>query len=204
MRILLLALTGFGNGVLDVLLQESCEVVALLTRKEVGPYPYYPEKNIAQYATEKGVKVYEEFNWNLVKEIIRKESPELLLVATFHKIIPNEILSMVSLGINFHPSLLPKYRGPAPISWVLFNKEKKTGITAHLLSEKVDAGDILMQKEILIEETDTEETLRKKLAILTAELTQELVSKLKNNSSLKPFPQNEKEATYFPKFKKIE
>jgi elongation factor G len=84
--------------------------------------------------------------------------------------------------------------------------EKYRLLMVEKIAEFDDAltADYLDGKEISIEEVDTEKTLRKKLAILTAKLAQELVSKLKNNNSLKPIPQNEKEATYFPKFKKIE
>lgn len=152
MRILLFALTGFGNKVLDALLEESCDIEAVFTQKEQGPFPYYPERNLSGYARERKIKVYEEFDWGEVKKVIKNVSPDLLFVATFHKIIPKEIIFLVPLCVNIHPSLLPKYRGPTPVEWALFKGEKEAGVTAHLLTEKVDEGDILIQKKILIKE----------------------------------------------------
>lgn len=201
MRILLFTLTGFGNKVLDLLLKRSCEVIAIFTRPEKGPFPYYPEENITQYAIKKGIRAYEEFNWDQVEKIITDSQPDLLLVATFHRIIPQKIISLVPLSVNIHPSLLPRYRGATPIAWAIFNKEIETGITAHLLIEKLDAGDILIQKKIPIEKDDTDSSLRKKLAILAMDVVQELVEQIKMNS-LRPIPQNEEKATYFPKFKR--
>lgn len=200
MRIILFALTGFANKVLDVLLENQCDVVAIFTRPEKGPFPYYPEENISKYAEQKGVTTYEEFTWDQAKKIIIESRPDLLLVATFHRIIPNEIISLFPLSVNIHPSLLPKYRGATPIAWAIFDKETETGVTAHLLTERLDAGDILLQKVIPIEKGDTDNKLRKKLAILSMDVVQELVEQIKKNS-LNPIPQNEEEATYFPKFK---
>jgi methionyl-tRNA formyltransferase len=200
MKVLLFALTGFGNKVLDSLLKESCEVAAIFTRSEKGPFPYYSEDNITKYAAKKGIKVYEEFSWDQVEKIITDSQPDLLLVATFHRIIPQKIIFLVPLSVNIHPSLLPKYRGATPIAWAIFSKETETGVTAHLLTEKLDAGDILIQKKIPIEKDDTDSGLRKKLAILSMDVVQELIEQIETNS-LRPIPQNEEEATYFPKFK---
>jgi methionyl-tRNA formyltransferase len=200
MRIILFALTGFANKVLDVLLRNQCDVVAIFTRPERGPFPYYPEENISEYAAQKKIATYEEFTWDQAKKIITESRSDLLLVATFHRIIPNEIISLFPLSVNIHPSLLPKYRGATPIAWAIFNKETETGVTAHLLTEKLDAGDILLQKTIPIERGDTDNELRKKLAILSMDIVQELVEQIKTNS-LNPIPQNEEEATYFSKFK---
>ena len=200
MKVLLFALTGFGNNVLDSLLSESCEVVSIFTRHEKCPFPYYPEKNLTRYAKKKKIPVYENFEWEQVKSVIKKTSPNLLLVSTFHKIIPEEIISSVPYCINLHPSLLPKYRGSTPIAWAIHNKEKESGITAHFLTKEMDAGDILIQKKIPIDKKSAEGDLRKKLAMLAAEVSKQLIRQIETNT-LKPMAQNEKEATYFPKFK---
>lgn len=201
MKVLLFALTGFGNNVLDALLGESCKIVSIFTRYEKGPFPYYQEKNLTKYAEKKEIPVYENFEWDQVKGVIQKTSPNLLLVSTFHRIIPEEIISLIPYCINLHPSLLPKYRGSTPVAWAIHNKEKETGITAHFLTKEMDAGDILIQKKIPIEKNDTESSLRKKLAILAAEVSRQIIEQIKTKT-LKPASQNEKEATYFPKFKK--
>ena len=199
MRVLSFALTGFGNKVLDALLAESCEIVAVITRKEDSLYPYYPEENITKYASQKGLKVYEDFSWSDIEEIIKESKPDLLLAATFHKIIPPRILPLASNCVNLHPSLLPKYRGATPIAWCLYNKESITGVTAHLLTDEADKGDMLIQKKIKIKKNDNESMLRKKLSLLAAEVAKDLINQI-NTKSLNPTPQNEEDATYYPNF----
>jgi len=199
MRVLLFALTGFGNKVIDALLAEDCELKYLYTRPEAGPFPFYEEKNISQYAEELGIKAVDDFNWEDVKKVISGYSPELLLVASFHRVIPEEIIKLVPFCVNFHPSLLPKYRGPTPIDWVIFNKEKKTGITAHWLTKGLDEGDILIQNELLIEEGETKNGLFEKLAILAAKTSRQTVRKLKSGNT-SATPQDASQATYQPRF----
>ena len=101
-----------------------------------------------------------------------------------------------------HSSLLPKYRGPNPIQWSLYNQEKEIGITAHILVKEVDAGDILMQNKITIKADDNENTLMKKLAVLAGETTIDLIKQIKKDS-LRPKPQDVKKITHFPDFKKF-
>ncbi len=134
MRVLLCALTGFGNKVLDALMEDRVEVVAVLTRREPGPFPHYPEENLAVYAKEKGILVLEEFTWDDVAGLIEVGKPQMMLAATFHKIIPWRILNAVPHKINLHPSLLPKYKGQKPIEAALERQEKEIGLTAHVLT----------------------------------------------------------------------
>jgi len=201
MRVLLFALTGFGNKVLDALLEKSCEVKYIVTRQEKGPFPYYEEENLGVYARKKNITIYENFTWDEIEKVIKDFSPDLLLVSTFHRIIPDNILSAIPLCINIHPSLLPKYKGPTPIDWVLFDKEKETGATAHFITKDVDCGDMLIQKRVPIEKNDDKSTLIKKLAILSANIAKELIDQI-NTNSLNPTKQNMNEATYYPNFSK--
>src|SRR3989338_499926 len=199
MKIVLFALTGFGNKVLEAILKDGHEVQAIFTRKESGPYPYYQEENIASFAAREGISVFESFDWQSASKIIAKLRPELLLVSTFHRIIPENILLLAPRGVNLHPSLLPKYRGPTPIAWVLHNKETVTGVTAHWLVKDADAGEILIQERLAIEADDDEGKLRYKLSVLAAEVAVKLIKKIQENK-IESYPQIEKEATYFPKF----
>lgn len=199
MRVVLFALTGFGNKVLDALLAESCEVGFILTRREKGPFPYYREKNLAAYAKEKGIAVYDDFNWDMVEEKIKEFSPQLLLISTFHKIIPPNIIDAVPLAVNMHPALLPRYRGATPVDAVLFNREKETGVTAHRLTKDLDAGDILIQKKMTIEAGDTKNSVMRKLAIQTAKVARKLVQGIKTNT-LRSRSQLSSAATHIPKF----
>jgi|GEM_PF-878703 len=200
MKVVLFALTGFGNRTLDALLKESCEVCFILTRKEKGPFPYYPEENLTEYCQRLGLEVYDDFSWNEIEKKIKDCSPDLILVSTFHKIIPGEIISSVPYCVNLHPSLLPKYAGATPFDWVLFNQEKKTGITAHYLTKEADKGDILIQKKINISKKDDKGGLINKLAGLAALVSRQLVGQIKKKS-LKSRPQNLEDFQYLPKFK---
>ncbi len=201
MKVVLFALTGFGNGVLDVLLESGCQVGAVFTRVEKGSFPYYREKNIFRYAKERGVPVYAEINWTDIYRIINGISPDLLLVATYYRIIPQQIITMTPLAVNLHPSLLPKYRGATPCFWALFNKEKETGVTAHFLTEKPDAGDMLIQRKLAIRADEDERSLRKRLSQLSADVARELIWQIREDQ-LSPVPQEEAKATYCSKFNK--
>ncbi len=201
MRVLLLTLTGFGNKVLDVLLEKDCEVKYLLTREKIKPFPFYKEEDIQEYARGKGAEVLDEFGWDDVAKIIEDWKPDLLLVASFHRIIPERIISSVPLSVNIHPSLLPEYRGPTPIDWALYNGERETGVTAHFLVKEIDAGDILIQKRIHIEKGDNKNTMMEKLAVLASEVAGELIGKIEGGT-LKPVKQDVSKATYHPEFGK--
>jgi methionyl-tRNA formyltransferase len=135
-------------------------------------------------------------------EIIKEYSPEIGIVVAFGKIIPKELIEIPKFGfINVHPSLLPKYRGPLPINWAIIRGEKKTGISVQFISERIDAGDIIYQKEIEIEEEDTAGTLTEKLKRLSGEVLIEVIEMIKNNN-YERIPQNENLATYAPILKK--
>lgn len=179
MKAILFALTGFGNKVLDALLEEGVEVTAIFTRKEAGPFPYYPEENLRSYAEKKGILVFEEFSWQTVEETIRNNKPNLALIATFHKIIPKNVINLAPLFVNLHPSLLPKYKGPRPIEEAFANQEKEIGITAHRVTEEVDSGDITLQVKIPVQSSDNISSLRKKLATLAAKTTRELLRRIR-------------------------
>jgi len=134
--------------------------------------------------------------------IIKELDCELIVVVAYGKILPKEILDIPPLGcINIHGSILPKYRGAAPIQHAILNGEKETGVTSQFISEKMDAGDIIFIKKILIDENDTSEDLFSKLSILGAELLSETVSAIKLGTALRK-QQNHNEATYAPLLKK--
>lgn len=127
---------------------------------------------------------------------LKKIDPEICVLTAFGKIISLNILNLPRLGfINVHPSLLPKYRGPSPVQGALLAGEKETGITLMKLDEGVDTGDILFQKKIEIQETDTAVSLRQRLSNLGANF---LVEKLDAviSGEIKPQKQNHSLATY--------
>ncbi len=128
--------------------------------------------------------------------------PDLIIVVAYGKMLPNSVLTLPPLGcINVHASLLPKYRGAAPIQWAIAQGEQETGVTIMCISERMDAGDILLQKRIPIEKDDTGGSLHDKLANLGAEALLEALVLLKQGR-LVARPQNEADATYAPMIKK--
>ncbi|MDD5722403.1 MAG: methionyl-tRNA formyltransferase [Syntrophales bacterium] len=104
-------------------------------------------------------------------ETFRKISPDMVVLAAFGQILPKEIINSPRLGcLNVHPSLLPRYRGAAPINWSLINGDRETGMTIMLMDEGVDSGDILLQKDVAIEDEDTFDDLHERLSTMGAEL----------------------------------
>ena len=129
-------------------------------------------------------------------------SPDLFVIVAFGQILSREILAVPLDGsINLHASLLPKYRGAAPINWALINGEEVTGVTTMYLEEGMDTGPILPQRMVDIDPVDTAAFLHNRLAVLGAELLHETIEKLKR-SELKPVPQDHGKATYAPRLRK--
>ena len=123
-------------------------------------------------------------------------NPDLIIVAAYGKILPKQILDIPKYGaINIHASLLPKYRGAAPIQHALLNGEKETGITIMQLDEGLDTGDIILQEKLEIEPKDTSAILLDKLFAKGASLLLEAIKQIKNGTA-KMIPQNDLKATY--------
>jgi methionyl-tRNA formyltransferase len=130
--------------------------------------------------------------------------PEAIVVAAYGRILPAWLLDYPPLGcLNVHPSLLPKYRGAAPIRRALMDGEKVTGVSIIYLSEELDAGDILAQREVVIEDKDCHTSLEEKLSKIGTRLLLEVLAKLEKGE-LKPKPQDDQQATTAPKIEKEE
>lgn len=131
-----------------------------------------------------------------IVEKIKAYDPELIVVAAYGKILPKELIDIPPNGsINVHASLLPKYRGGAPIQWALLKGEKETGVTIMQIAETLDTGDILLQEKIPIEPDDDAQTLQEKLFNLGAQLLLKAIEQIKNKT-IKRIPQKEIDATY--------
>jgi methionyl-tRNA formyltransferase len=128
--------------------------------------------------------------------------PDVIVVAAFGQILPPAVLNLPRMGcINVHPSLLPKYRGAAPINWAIINGESKTGVTTYLMDEGMDTGPILLVREVEIKADETAQELGEQLAEIGGELARETIQGLKEKV-LQPIPQDEQGATYAPLLKK--
>jgi len=202
MRIVLCGLTGFGNSVLRGIRATRGEVVAVLTRRESGSFPYYPERNLSEETKEAGIPAFEDLALDDSRTLHLYASlrPDLLLVSTYHQRIPTALIQATRGGaLNLHPSLLPRYRGPTPTTWCLIAGETETGVTAHYVTADLDVGPIAATRRIPIAPEDTDGTLRSKLARASGELAAELVRRLMHNEVLPSVPQDEQAMTYFRK-----
>jgi methionyl-tRNA formyltransferase len=158
-----------------------------LAAENLGLSIYQPEK----------IKKNEELRTKLL-EI----APAAIIVVGYGRIIPPWMLELPKFGnINLHASLLPKYRGAAPIQWAIANAETVTGVTTMKIDEGLDTGDMLLQQELAISPEDTAETLAPRLAALGAELMIETLRGLEGGT-MRPEPQNDAQATLAPVLKK--
>jgi methionyl-tRNA formyltransferase len=131
-----------------------------------------------------------------------KHKPDIIVVIAFGNIIPKNILEIPKIAtINIHASLLPKYRGPAPIQWAIINGELETGVTTMLMDEGLDTGDILLSSKIKIFSDDTSATLHDRLADLSADLLIQTIESFETGD-ITPMPQDHTRATYAPLLKK--
>ncbi len=186
--------------------REDIEIVGVISqpdRQKGRGYKLLPPP-VKEFALENGLEVFqpdsvktEEFH-NLLEAL----DPQLIIVIAYGRILPDFVLNYPKYGcINVHASLLPKYRGAAPIQWSIINGEKKTGVTTMLMDEGLDTGDMLVVKELEISGADTSGTMFEKLSALGSEALSETIEKLKDNT-LERIPQNHNEMTYAPMISK--
>ncbi len=151
----------------------------VVTRHEASRYPYYDEVPLETEVAVDGILCLTGPKGEHVTTTFR---PDLLLVATYHRILADHIIASASCAVNLHPSLLPEYRGAAPCYWVLRNGEPETGVTAHLLTGEVDTGPIVWQKRTKIHRHETQGSLRKRLAQLSGQAAQDVARQVLSRS----------------------
>jgi methionyl-tRNA formyltransferase len=133
---------------------------------------------------------------------IATHKPDIIVVVAFGHIIPKNILAIPKIAaINIHASLLPKYRGPAPIQWAIINGETETGVTTMLMDEGLDTGDILLSSKIKIFSDDTSGTLHDRLANLSADVLIQTIERIETGD-ITPISQDHSQAIYAPLLKK--
>lgn len=160
-----------------------------------------PVKSVAQNL---GYKVVQPLSIRTKEfhSLIENINPDIIVVVAFGHILPENILASPSLAtINIHASLLPKYRGPAPIQWAIINREKETGVTAMLMDQGLDTGDILFDSKINIDPGDTAATLHDRLSDLGANLLIQVLESF-DKGDINAVPQDHSIATYAPLLKK--
>ncbi len=193
MRIIFFGTPVFAIPSLAALLQSEEEVIAVVTQpdKKKGRGHVSSPPPVKELAIGREIKILQPVNIrdHLFLDELSKILPEIIIVAAYGKILPVQILRLPLHGcINVHASLLPKYRGAAPIQWAMINGEKKTGITTMLMDEGLDTGNILLQEETEISDDDNAETLGKRLAEIGASVLIKTIKGIKGGS-IKPTPQ---------------
>lgn len=207
-RILFMGTPLFASVILQRLLESEDYLTGVFTQPDrpqgrgrkirISPVKKLAEDNcIAVYQPER-------INREDYVSIIEKLEPDLIVVAAFGQILSQRILDIPKFGcINIHASLLPKYRGAAPINWAIIRGEKTTGITTMLMNKGLDTGDILIQQEIDIPPEENAGKLHDRLALLGAETLTETIKKMKEGA-VTPRKQEASKATFAPSFKKEE
>ena len=199
MKVIFMGTPDFAVYSLKALLAKH-EVVAVVTQpdKPKGRGKKMQFTPVKELALEHGIEVLQPIKVREpeVIEQLRSYGADLIAVTAFGQLLPEDILNMPKYGcINVHGSLLPEYRGAAPIQWVILNDEEKTGITIMYMDAGCDTGDMIMTKEVMIEKKETAGTLHDKLAEVAGPLLREAVAALEAGVAVRT-PQNHEESTY--------
>jgi len=181
MKTVVFAYHNMGLTGLDALLRHGYDVVAVFTHED-DPGENCWFGSVKNWAGQKGITVYttEEVNSPQWIAKIAAINPDVIFSFYYRRMICREILVLPGVGaFNLHGSYLPHYRGRCPVNWVIINGEKQTGVTLHYMIEKPDAGDIVGQKPVVIDVSDTAKTLYDKLCGAAKELLDEVLPLIK-------------------------
>lgn len=210
MKIVFMGTPDFAVPCLRKLAESDHEIAAVFTQPDKPKGRGYkmiptPVKSAAQ---EYNIPVYQPLSLRKGDDaaesmiILNDIAPELIVVTAYGQILPTEILELPRFGcINIHASLLPKYRGAAPINWVLLNGEKETGVTSMQMSEGLDTGDMLIKRAVKIGENETYSALYSRLSEIGGEVLMETIAGLEAGT-LVPEKQEDSLSCYSPMIRK--
>ena len=206
MRIVFMGTPDFAVPSLQALLDAGHEIAAVYTQpdKPVGRRQLLTPPPVKELALRCGLPVYQPTKLRDGTEAarLRELAPDLIAVVAYGRILPKEILEIPRLGcVNVHGSLLPKYRGAAPIQWAVINGETETGITTMVMGEGLDTGDILMVQRTPIDPEETAGELFERLAPMGAACLVKTAAALEAGR-IAPVKQDESRATYAPMLEK--
>lgn len=206
MKIIFMGSAAFAVPSLEALIESEHEVTLAVTQcdKPSGRGLKVHECPVAAHANSKKIPLFQPLKLkdDSVCAHFSDIKPDLIVVVAYGKLIPREIFCLPKFEcVNVHASLLPKYRGAAPINWAVVNGEEKTGVTTMKINERMDAGDILLQEEVKIDPTETATELHDRLAAIGAKLLIRTIEGLEKKT-VEPLPQDESRATYAPMLKK--
>lgn len=189
LKVLFMGTPDFARDSLKAIYEEGHEILSVITvpdrPKGRGMKLIYSE--VKEYALENGLEIMQPDKLRENEEIIEKikeMSPDVICVVAYGRILPKEILDIPKYGcINVHPSLLPKYRGSAPIQWAILNGDEKTGVTTMYLDEEMDSGDIILKEEVTIDKDETAGELWDRLSKIGADLLVETLEQIENGTA---------------------
>ncbi len=189
MRIIFMGTPDFAAESLKAIYEAGHEILSVVTNPDrpKGRGMKLIATPVKQYAQEKEIKTYQpqkvKGNTEFIEEL-KNQKPDVICVVAYGKILPNEILEIPKYGcINVHASLLPKYRGAAPIQWAVLNGEKTTGVTTMYMDKGMDTGDIILKEETQIGEYETTGELWERLSKIGAELLVKTLKEIEDGTA---------------------
>jgi methionyl-tRNA formyltransferase len=188
-------------------MESDHHVVCVVTQPDrpAGRGKHLTPPPVKEVAAEAGIPVLQpaKIRGTDFYDVLCRYCPEVIVVAAYGKILPREILGVPRYGcLNVHASLLPKYRGAAPIAWAIINGEVKTGVTIMHMDEGLDTGGIIAQREIDILEDDDALSVANMLSVTGADLLMQALDEIEKRGRIESTPQNPDEATYAPLLQK--
>lgn len=206
LKIVFMGTPDFAKESIQALYENGQSIVGVVTNPDrpKGRGMKLIPSPVKEYASEKGLRIFQpEFvknNSGFVKKI-QDLNPDVICVVAYGKILPKELLEIPKLGcINLHGSILPKYRGAAPIQWAVLNGDKTTGVTTIYMDEGMDSGDMILKQEVEIEEDETTGELWNRLSKLGADLLVKTLEKIEEGTA--PREKQGKEYTMAPMLEK--
>lgn len=198
MRILFMGTPDFAVPCLEKLIKDGHNIVGVLTQpdKPQGRKMKLTPPPVKELALQNNLEVYqpESLKNDAIKQLLEDKQPELIVVVAYGKILPKYVLDFPKYGcINVHGSLLPRWRGAAPIQWSIISGDKTAGVTTMKMAEGLDTGDMLLKYETEIAQTETAGELFDRLALNGAELLHDTIEQI---DSIVPEVQDESKANY--------
>lgn len=206
MRVIFMGTPDFAVGTLEEIIKAGHEVVLVVSQpdKAVGRSKALKYTPVKACAIEHGIEVYQPQRVRDAEcvEYLRTYAPDIIIVEAFGQIIPKEILDMPRFGcINVHASLLPKYRGAAPIQWAVINGDAVSGVTTQRMNEGIDTGDMILKEEVVLREDETGGSLFERLAAVGAKLCVQTMAEIEAGTAVYT-PQDNAKATHTAKIHK--
>lgn len=189
MKIVFMGTPDFARDSLEAIYNAGYEILGVVTNpdKPKGRGMKMIASPVKEFAIEKGLEVYQPEKVRNNEEFINKMknlNPDVICVVAYGKILPKEILDIPSKGcINVHGSLLPKYRGAAPIQWAVLNGDKETGVTTMYMDEGMDTGDMILKEKVTIGEDETTGELWNRLSKIGGKLLVETLKKIEDGTA---------------------